>query len=46
MTTASARFSSVAAYVAGWHGPVFVKGSRRYELEKIFEAPPAPSLPC
>lgn len=27
----------VATAVAEWHGAVFVKGSRRYHLEKIFE---------
>jgi UDP-N-acetylmuramoyl-tripeptide--D-alanyl-D-alanine ligase len=36
----------VAAAVAAWRGAVFVKGSRRYQLEKILEAPPASPLPC
>jgi len=36
----------VAAAVAGWQGAVFVKGSRRYQLEKILEAPFASPLPC
>lgn len=36
----------VAAAVAGWRGAVFVKGSRRYQLEKILEARPASPLPC
>ena len=36
----------MAAAFAEWRGPVFVKGSRRYQLEKILEAPTALPLPC
>lgn len=41
-----ATLEPVAAAVAGWHGAVFVKGSRRYQLERILEAPAASLLPC
>jgi UDP-N-acetylmuramoyl-tripeptide--D-alanyl-D-alanine ligase len=36
----------VAAAFAEWRGPVFVKGSRRYELERILETQASASLPC
>ncbi len=36
----------MAVAVAGWHGAVFVKGSRRYQLEKILEAQTALPLSC
>ncbi len=37
---------AVSAAVAEWHGAVFVKGSRRYQLEKALQAPAAHPLPC
>ena len=36
----------VAAFLAEWRGAVFVKGSRRYQLEKILEAQTTLPLPC
>ncbi len=36
----------VAAFLVDWRGSVFVKGSRRYQLEKILEAPTSLPLPC
>lgn len=36
----------VTAFLADWRGAVFVKGSRRYQLEKIFEGPTSLPLPC
>jgi UDP-N-acetylmuramoyl-tripeptide--D-alanyl-D-alanine ligase len=36
----------VATALADWRGAVFVKGSRRYQLEKILEAQTSFSLPC
>lgn len=36
----------MAAAVAEWHGAVFVKGSRRYQLEKILEVQTSLPLPC
>ncbi len=36
----------IAAFLTGWRGSVFVKGSRRYQLEKILEAQSALPLPC
>lgn len=36
----------VAAALAEWRGAVFVKGSRRYQLEKALEAPAAQPSPC
>ncbi len=36
----------MAATFAGWQGAVFVKGSRRYQLEKVLEAQTSVSLPC
>lgn len=35
-----------AAAVAGWRGAVFVKGSRRYQLEKVLEVQTNLPLPC
>ncbi|MDP3070695.1 MAG: Mur ligase family protein, partial [Opitutaceae bacterium] len=37
---------AMAEVFAGWRGAVFVKGSRRYELEKIIEGPTSLPLPC
>ncbi len=34
---------TVAARVAGWRGAVFIKGSRRYALEKVIEGAVVPS---
>ncbi|MEO6246221.1 MAG: UDP-N-acetylmuramoyl-tripeptide--D-alanyl-D-alanine ligase [Opitutaceae bacterium] len=36
----------IAAFLADWRGSVFVKGSRRYQLEKILEAQTSLPLPC
>ncbi len=36
----------VAAAVEEWRGAVFLKGSRRYQLEKILEVQTSLSLPC
>lgn len=36
----------VAACFAEWRGAVFVKGSRRYELERILEAPASLPVSC
>ena len=36
----------VAAALAEWCGSVFIKGSRRYQLEKVLASQPAHSLPC
>lgn len=35
-----------AAALAAWRGAVFVKGSRRYQLEKVLEVQTNLSLPC
>ena len=45
MQIASAA-AAVAAYFAEWRGPVFVKGSRRYQLEKVIEGQTSLPLPC
>lgn len=37
---------AMASTFAEWHGAVFVKGSRRYQLEKILEAPSSLPQPC
>jgi UDP-N-acetylmuramoyl-tripeptide--D-alanyl-D-alanine ligase len=42
----AAAHDVMAEVFAGWRGAVFVKGSRRYQLEKIFEGRAAVSLPC
>jgi len=36
----------VSAALAAWRGAVFVKGSRRYQLEKILEEQTSLPLPC
>lgn len=36
----------MAAAFAEWRGAVFIKGSRRYQLEKILAVPTALPLPC
>jgi UDP-N-acetylmuramoyl-tripeptide--D-alanyl-D-alanine ligase len=36
----------VTAALAEWRGSVFIKGSRRYQLEKALASQPAHSLPC
>lgn len=36
----------VTAFLADWVGSVFVKGSRRYQLEKILEVQTSLPLPC
>jgi UDP-N-acetylmuramoyl-tripeptide--D-alanyl-D-alanine ligase len=35
-----------AAALAEWRGSIFIKGSRRYQLEKVLASQPAHSLPC
>jgi UDP-N-acetylmuramoyl-tripeptide--D-alanyl-D-alanine ligase len=36
----------VAACLADWRGPVFLKGSRRYRLERVLEGQTSLPLPC
>lgn len=36
----------VSAFLADWRGSIFVKGSRRYQLEKILEVQTTFPLPC
>ncbi len=36
----------VAACLAEWRGPVFLKGSRRYRLERVLEGQTSLPLPC
>ena len=36
----------VSSFLADWRGSVFVKGSRRYQLEKILEVQTSFPLPC
>ena len=36
----------VTAFLTDWRGSVFVKGSRRYQLEKILEVQTCLPLPC
>jgi hypothetical protein len=36
----------MSAVLADWRGSVFVKGSRRYQLEKILEVQTSLPLPC
>ena len=36
----------VSVALAAWRGAVFVKGSRRYQLERILEAQTSLPLPC
>jgi hypothetical protein len=39
-------FVGYDAFLADWRGSVFIKGSRRYQLEKILEVQTSLSLPC
>jgi UDP-N-acetylmuramoyl-tripeptide--D-alanyl-D-alanine ligase len=41
-----ASLAPIAATLAEWRGAVFVKGSRRYQLEQILEAQTSLPLPC
>jgi UDP-N-acetylmuramoyl-tripeptide--D-alanyl-D-alanine ligase len=41
-----ASLEPVAAFLADWRGSVFVKGSRRYQLEKILEVQTSFPLSC
>ena len=41
-----ASLEPVSACLADWRGPVFVKGSRRYQLEKILEVQTTLPLSC
>jgi UDP-N-acetylmuramoyl-tripeptide--D-alanyl-D-alanine ligase len=41
-----ASLEPVAAFLADWRGAVFVKGSRRYQLEKILEVQTSLPLSC
>lgn len=36
----------VTEFLKDWKGPVFIKGSRRYQLEKVLELRTSHSLPC
>jgi len=36
----------VTAFLADWRGSIFVKGSRRYQLEKVLEVQTSFPLPC
>ena len=36
----------ISAFLADWRGAVFVKGSRRYQLEKVLEVQTSLPLPC
>jgi UDP-N-acetylmuramoyl-tripeptide--D-alanyl-D-alanine ligase len=36
----------VSAFLSDWRGSVFVKGSRRYQLEKILEVQTSFPLSC
>lgn len=36
----------VATFLADWRGSIFVKGSRRYQLEKVLEVQTTFPLPC
>lgn len=42
----ASTLAPMADALAGWRGAVFVKGSRRYQLEKILEQPTPSPLPC
>ncbi len=42
----SASLEPMSALLADWHGAVFVKGSRRYQLEKILEVQTSFPLSC
>lgn len=39
-------FEPAAAALADWRGSVFIKGSRRYQLEQVLAPQPAHPLPC
>jgi UDP-N-acetylmuramoyl-tripeptide--D-alanyl-D-alanine ligase len=41
-----ASLEPMSAVLADWRGSVFVKGSRRYQLEKILEVQTSLPLPC
>jgi len=41
-----ASLEPMAAAFAEWRGAVFIKGSRRYQLEKILEVQTSLPLPC
>lgn len=41
-----AALEPIAAFLAEWRGAVFVKGSRRYQLEKILEVQTSLPLSC
>lgn len=41
-----ASLEPISEFLAGWHGAIFVKGSRRYQLEKIFEVQTTLPLSC
>jgi UDP-N-acetylmuramoyl-tripeptide--D-alanyl-D-alanine ligase len=41
-----ATLEPVSAFLTDWRGSVFVKGSRRYQLEKILEVQTSLPLPC
>ncbi|MES2697881.1 MAG: UDP-N-acetylmuramoyl-tripeptide--D-alanyl-D-alanine ligase [Verrucomicrobiota bacterium] len=41
-----ATLEPMSSTFAEWHGAVFLKGSRRYQLEKVLEAQTSLSLPC
>jgi UDP-N-acetylmuramoyl-tripeptide--D-alanyl-D-alanine ligase len=41
-----ATLEPVTAFLADWRGSIFVKGSRRYQLEKILEVQTSLPLPC
>ena len=36
----------VSAFLSDWRGSIFVKGSRRYQLEKVLEVQTSFPLPC
>jgi len=42
----TASLQPIADRLAGWRGSVFVKGSRRYQLEKVLELQPSRPVPC
>jgi UDP-N-acetylmuramoyl-tripeptide--D-alanyl-D-alanine ligase len=42
----ASSLETMAATYAEWPGPVFLKGSRRYQLEKILELQPKSPSPC
>jgi len=42
----ASSIETMAAVLAEWHGAVFVKGSRRYQLEKVLEGQTSLPLSC